>query len=80
MCLVPFKGVSPQALCGLMCACTYVCMATRRLRRGLCLSEKHYLTELQTVGLLHYTPSREVLGKRISSYDDRYVHGGRVCA
>uniref|UniRef100_H2LZ10 KH and NYN domain containing n=1 Tax=Oryzias latipes TaxID=8090 RepID=H2LZ10_ORYLA len=37
------------------------------------IKEKHYLTELQTVGLLHYTPSREVLGKRISSYDDRLI-------
>lgn len=38
----------------------------------VCLSEKHYLTELQQLGLLSYTPSREVQGKRISSYDDRY--------
>lgn len=36
-----------------------------------CLSEQHYLTELQKLGLLSYTPSREVQGKRISSYDDR---------
>lgn len=33
--------------------------------------EQHYLTELQRLGLLSYTPSREVQGKRISSYDDR---------
>lgn len=33
--------------------------------------EQHYLTELQRLGLLAYTPSREVQGKRISSYDDR---------
>ncbi|RVE60328.1 hypothetical protein OJAV_G00179810 [Oryzias javanicus] len=35
--------------------------------------ERHFLTELQTVGLLHYTPSREVQGKRITAYDDRLI-------
>ncbi|KAJ3584990.1 hypothetical protein NHX12_013713 [Muraenolepis orangiensis] len=35
--------------------------------------EQHYLTELQDLGLLSYTPSREVLGKRINSYDDRFM-------
>lgn len=35
--------------------------------------EQHYLSELQQLGLLSYTPSREVLGKRISSYDDRLM-------
>ncbi|CAK6977568.1 protein KHNYN [Scomber scombrus] len=35
--------------------------------------EQHYLTELQKLGLLSYTPSREVQGKRISSYDDRIM-------
>lgn len=34
-------------------------------------SEQHYLSELQNLGLLSYTPSREVQGKRINSYDDR---------
>ncbi|XP_071315016.1 protein KHNYN isoform X2 [Trachinotus anak] len=37
------------------------------------IKEQHYLTELQTLGLLSYTPSREVQGKRISSYDDRFM-------
>ncbi|XP_037832321.1 NEDD4-binding protein 1 isoform X2 [Kryptolebias marmoratus] len=37
------------------------------------IKEKHYLTELQKLGLLSYTPSREVQGKRISSYDDRLI-------
>lgn len=37
------------------------------------IKEKHYLTELQQLGLLSYTPSREVQGKRISSYDDRMI-------
>uniref|UniRef100_A0A3B3DW83 KH and NYN domain containing n=1 Tax=Oryzias melastigma TaxID=30732 RepID=A0A3B3DW83_ORYME len=35
--------------------------------------ERHFLTELQTVGLLSYTPSREVQGKRITAYDDRLI-------
>ncbi|XP_069015039.1 protein KHNYN [Embiotoca jacksoni] len=35
--------------------------------------ERHYLAELQKLGLLSYTPSREVQGKRISSYDDRLI-------
>nr|XP_020442497.1 protein KHNYN-like [Monopterus albus]XP_020442498.1 protein KHNYN-like [Monopterus albus]XP_020442499.1 protein KHNYN-like [Monopterus albus] len=37
------------------------------------IKEQHYLTELQKLGLLSYTPSREVQGKRISSYDDRFM-------
>ncbi|KAG7221478.1 hypothetical protein INR49_002453 [Caranx melampygus] len=35
--------------------------------------EQHYLTELHKLGLLSYTPSREHEGKRISSYDDRFM-------
>ncbi|KAF3837333.1 hypothetical protein F7725_004797 [Dissostichus mawsoni] len=35
--------------------------------------QQHYLTELQNLGLVSYTPSREVQGKRISSYDDRLM-------
>ncbi|XP_039997231.1 NEDD4-binding protein 1 [Xiphias gladius] len=37
------------------------------------IKEQHYLTKLQKLGLLSYTPSREVQGKRISSYDDRLM-------
>uniref|UniRef100_A0A3B5A0U3 NEDD4-binding protein 1-like n=1 Tax=Stegastes partitus TaxID=144197 RepID=A0A3B5A0U3_9TELE len=37
------------------------------------IKEQHYLTELQKVGVVSYTPSREVQGKRISSYDDRLI-------
>ncbi|XP_029943993.1 protein KHNYN isoform X2 [Salarias fasciatus] len=37
------------------------------------IKEQHYLTELQKLGLLSYTPSREVQGKRITSYDDRFM-------
>ncbi|XP_028330536.1 NEDD4-binding protein 1 [Gouania willdenowi] len=35
--------------------------------------EPHFLGELHDLGLLSYTPSREVQGKRISSYDDRFL-------
>ncbi|KAK7171287.1 hypothetical protein R3I94_001280 [Phoxinus phoxinus] len=35
--------------------------------------EKHYLTELHDLGFVSYTPSREVEGKRINSYDDRFM-------
>ncbi|XP_068584289.1 protein KHNYN [Cebidichthys violaceus] len=37
------------------------------------IKEQHYLTKLQKLGLVSYTPSREVQGKRISSYDDRLM-------
>ncbi|XP_031160114.1 protein KHNYN [Sander lucioperca] len=37
------------------------------------IKEQHYMAELQKLGLLSYTPSREVQGKRISSYDDRFM-------
>lgn len=37
------------------------------------IKEQHYLTELNKLGLVSYTPSREVQGKRISSYDDRLM-------
>ncbi|KAL6118360.1 khnyn [Pungitius sinensis] len=37
------------------------------------IKEQHYLTALQNLGLLAYTPSREVQGKMISSYDDRFM-------
>ncbi|CAM4509569.1 unnamed protein product [Leuciscus chuanchicus] len=35
--------------------------------------EKHYLTDLHDLGFVSYTPSREVEGKRINSYDDRFM-------
>ncbi|XP_068611896.1 protein KHNYN [Brachionichthys hirsutus] len=36
-------------------------------------TEQHYLQELQKLGMVSYTPSREVQGKRITSYDDRLM-------
>ncbi|XP_024229157.1 NEDD4-binding protein 1 [Oncorhynchus tshawytscha] len=44
-----------------------------RQKRDPRVKEQHYLTELQNLGLLAYTPSREVQGKRINSYDDRFM-------
>ncbi|XP_065117969.1 NEDD4-binding protein 1 isoform X1 [Paramisgurnus dabryanus] len=35
--------------------------------------EQHYMIKLQDLGLLSFTPSREVEGKRINSYDDRFL-------
>ncbi|XP_061816848.1 protein KHNYN [Nerophis lumbriciformis] len=37
------------------------------------IREQHYLSELHKLGLLSYTPSRVVSGKRICSYDDRQM-------
>ncbi|KAK1152901.1 protein KHNYN-like [Acipenser oxyrinchus oxyrinchus] len=44
-----------------------------RQKRDARIKEQKYLTELQNVGLLSYTPSREVEGKRITAYDDRFM-------
>lgn len=61
--------------CGVRSASVWVCvfpsLQTKLSVVCSCLSEQHYLTELQKLGLVSYTPSREVQGKRISSYDDR---------
>uniref|UniRef100_A0AAY4DHE3 RNase NYN domain-containing protein n=1 Tax=Denticeps clupeoides TaxID=299321 RepID=A0AAY4DHE3_9TELE len=35
--------------------------------------EQHYITQLKDLGLLSFTPSREVMGKRINAYDDRIM-------
>ncbi|KAM9329667.1 protein KHNYN-like [Gastrophryne carolinensis] len=35
--------------------------------------EQHFLTELNDLGLLSFTPSRTVEGKKITSYDDRFM-------
>lgn len=51
--------------------CMFFVVQTKLSIVSFCLSEQHYLTELQKLGLVSYTPSREVEGKRISSYDDR---------
>lgn len=44
-----------------------------RQKRDYRGKEQHFLTELQNLGLISYTPSREVEGKRINSYDDRFM-------
>ncbi|XP_056156596.1 NEDD4-binding protein 1 isoform X2 [Lampris incognitus] len=44
-----------------------------RQKRDPMNKEQHYLSKLQELNLLSYTPSREVKGKRISSYDDRFM-------
>ncbi|MBN3308602.1 N4BP1 protein, partial [Amia calva] len=37
------------------------------------VKEPRFMMELQTLGLLSFTPSREVKGQRINSYDDRFM-------
>ncbi|KAI7814597.1 Nedd4-binding protein 1-like protein [Triplophysa rosa] len=44
-----------------------------RQKKDSKIKEQHYLTELQDLGLLSFTPSREVEGCRINSYDDRFM-------
>lgn len=44
-----------------------------RQKRDPKIKEHHYMTQLQDLGLLAYTPSREVKGQRINSYDDRFM-------
>uniref|UniRef100_A0A5F8HHX2 Uncharacterized protein n=1 Tax=Monodelphis domestica TaxID=13616 RepID=A0A5F8HHX2_MONDO len=44
-----------------------------RLRKDSKVKERHFLTKLQSLSLLSVTPSRVVDGKRITSYDDRFM-------
>ncbi|KAM9449743.1 NEDD4-binding protein 1 isoform 1-T3 [Clarias gariepinus] len=37
------------------------------------IKEQHFMAQLQDLGLLSFTPSREVEGQRINSYDDRFM-------
>ncbi|KAL8194937.1 UNVERIFIED_CONTAM: hypothetical protein K2H54_040243 [Gekko kuhli] len=44
-----------------------------RTRRDPSVTEQHFLTQLQDVGILALTPARVVLGARIASHDDRFL-------
>ncbi|XP_066459799.1 protein KHNYN-like [Eleutherodactylus coqui] len=44
-----------------------------RMKKDSKAKEQHFLTELNDLGLLSFTPSRTVEGKRITSYDDRFM-------
>ncbi|KAJ8382517.1 hypothetical protein SKAU_G00032950 [Synaphobranchus kaupii] len=44
-----------------------------RQKRDPRIKEQQYLSELQNLGCLSFTPSREVQGKMINSYDDRFM-------
>ena len=37
------------------------------------ISDQHLLLELEKEGHLHFTPSRQAMGKRIVCHDDRYI-------
>ncbi|XP_015820620.3 NEDD4-binding protein 1 [Nothobranchius furzeri] len=44
-----------------------------RQKRDRLSTEQHFLNKLEDLGLLSFTPSREVCGQRISSHDDRFL-------
>ncbi|XP_067399549.1 protein KHNYN isoform X2 [Emydura macquarii macquarii] len=44
-----------------------------RMERVAKVEEKHFLIQLRDLSLLSLTPSRHVAGKRIVSYDDRFM-------
>nr|XP_056718352.1 NEDD4-binding protein 1 [Euleptes europaea] len=44
-----------------------------RTRRDPSITEQHFLSQLQDVGILALTPARVVLGARIASHDDRFL-------
>ncbi|NXN43400.1 N4BP1 protein, partial [Rhinoptilus africanus] len=44
-----------------------------RTRRDPYITEQDFLTQLQDVGILSFTPARMVLGARIAAHDDRFL-------
>ncbi|KAM6430392.1 NEDD4-binding protein 1 [Liasis olivaceus] len=44
-----------------------------RTRKDSSITEQHFLTQLQDVGILALTPARIVCGARIASHDDRFL-------
>ncbi|XP_044130872.1 protein KHNYN [Bufo gargarizans] len=44
-----------------------------RMKKDSKAKEQNFLTELNDLGLLSFTPSRTIEGKRITSYDDRFM-------
>ncbi|XP_006037951.1 protein KHNYN [Alligator sinensis] len=44
-----------------------------RMEKDAKVKEQHFLTQLRDLSLLSLTPSRQVAGKRIVSYDDRFM-------
>ncbi|KAF5901910.1 protein KHNYN-like, partial [Clarias magur] len=44
-----------------------------RQKKDSKIKEQHFMAQLQDLGLLSFTPSREVEGQRINSYDDRFM-------
>ncbi|KAE8633823.1 hypothetical protein XENTR_v10002108 [Xenopus tropicalis] len=44
-----------------------------RMKKDSKVKEQHFLTELNDLGLLSFTPSRTIEGKRVTSYDDRFM-------
>ncbi|KAL2094128.1 hypothetical protein ACEWY4_011440 [Coilia grayii] len=44
-----------------------------RQKRDPNITEQHFLSQLEDLRLLSFTPSREVCGQRIASHDDRFL-------
>ncbi|KAI5087952.1 protein KHNYN-like isoform X2, partial [Silurus meridionalis] len=44
-----------------------------RQKKDSKIKEQHFMAQLQDLGLLSFTPSREFEGQRINSYDDRFM-------
>ncbi|XP_067854023.1 NEDD4-binding protein 1 [Heptranchias perlo] len=44
-----------------------------RTKRDPKITEQHFLTELEELGVLSFTPARTVCGVRIASHDDRFL-------
>ncbi|XP_060693684.1 NEDD4-binding protein 1 [Hemiscyllium ocellatum] len=44
-----------------------------RTKRDTKITEQHFLTELEDLGVLSFTPARTVCGVRIASHDDRFL-------
>ncbi|XP_072374308.1 NEDD4-binding protein 1-like [Scyliorhinus torazame] len=44
-----------------------------RTKRDAKITEQHFLTELEDLGVLSFTPARTVCGVRIASHDDRFL-------
>uniref|UniRef100_W5ML69 NEDD4-binding protein 1 n=1 Tax=Lepisosteus oculatus TaxID=7918 RepID=W5ML69_LEPOC len=44
-----------------------------RMKKDPLTTEQHFLTQLEALRLLSFTPAREVCGQRIASHDDRFL-------
>lgn len=52
---------------------TVTCHHFAQKRLHLFIPDQHILTELEKAGIVVFTPSRRIGGKRVVCYDDRYI-------